>query len=183
MHWLILYCSQKSLFFLGTLRYQFLHPLVYPVQDVKQLSQSARSKEACLKGIRLVSKFIISVGSTSPIGPRKTSRGLSTTGIVRLDLSSWKLSRRNLDFKRSKAATLKKNKSKRIEKYRGNWRKICLRRRKRRMRSSSGAWGHHESARTLELRVRRPEAWTIEATKFGGKRVEAVLFMVPLIFV
>jgi hypothetical protein len=41
-----------------------------------------------LKGIQPVLRLIISVGLASPIGPRKVSPGLSSMGMVRLDLSS-----------------------------------------------------------------------------------------------
>ena len=70
-HWLISYCSQLVLWELAILRNQFLHLGVTLGQDLKAGVQSTFILED-LRGILLVSKLIILVGSGFPIGPKQT---------------------------------------------------------------------------------------------------------------
>ena len=70
-HWLISYCSQLVLWELAILRNQFLHPGVTLGQDLKAGVQSTFMLED-LRGILLVSKLIILVGSGFPMGPKQT---------------------------------------------------------------------------------------------------------------
>jgi hypothetical protein len=68
-HWLISYCSQLVLWELAILRNQFLHPGVTLGQDLKAWDQSRFISED-FRGILLVSRLIMLVGSGFPIGPK-----------------------------------------------------------------------------------------------------------------
>ena len=70
MHWSSLRSPQYISFVLLTLRNLSFHPLVGFGQDEKVSFHRSKEKFSALKGIRLVSVLIKSVGSGLPIGPR-----------------------------------------------------------------------------------------------------------------
>lgn len=69
-----------------TRRYQFLHPGMGLGQDLKAFDHRDRSKFACLKGRRPISRLIGSVGFRSPIGPKHTRPGLFSKAMIILSL-------------------------------------------------------------------------------------------------
>ena len=81
---------QKTLLELATMRYQFFHPGVQLVQDLK-LSQLARSIDAVMKGILLVSKLVRTIGAGSPMRPKAMYPEVSAMGMVILSLRAWEM--------------------------------------------------------------------------------------------
>jgi len=88
-HWLISYCSQLVLWELAILRNQFLHPGVTLGQDLKAWEQSMFISED-LRGILLVSRLMILVGSGLPMGPKQIMLGWFSSEIIILPLRLWK---------------------------------------------------------------------------------------------
>ena len=87
MHWSILRSPQYTSLVLLTHKNQSFHPLVGFGQDRKVSFHRSKEKFSTLKGILLVSAFIKSVGSGSPIEPRHWRWGCSV-GITILSLNS-----------------------------------------------------------------------------------------------
>ena len=87
MHLSILCSPQYTSLVLRTLKNQSFHPLGGFRQDRKVSFHRSKEKYLALKGILLVSAFIRSVGSGSPIGPRHWRWGCSV-GITILSLNS-----------------------------------------------------------------------------------------------
>ena len=80
-HWLISYCSRLVLWELAILRNQFLHPGVTLGQDLKAWEQSRFISED-LRGILLVSRLMILVGSGLPMGPKQILLGWFSSRII-----------------------------------------------------------------------------------------------------
>ena len=87
IHWSSFCSAQYTSFDPLTLRNQFFHPLVVLGQDHKVSFHRSKEKFSALNGILLVSAFIRSVGSGSPIGLKHWICGRSV-GITILSLSS-----------------------------------------------------------------------------------------------
>jgi hypothetical protein len=88
IHWSIFRSAQNTCIDLLTLKYQFFYPLVGLGQDRNVSFHRFKEKFWALKGIRLASALIRSVGSGSPIGPRQW-RGGWLVGITSVLRSSW----------------------------------------------------------------------------------------------
>jgi hypothetical protein len=84
------YSSQIVLLEATILRYQFLYPGVTLGQDLKTLFQSCIAMVECLSGMWPISKLIRSMGSGFPMGPNRTSPGLSSMAMVILSLTPYK---------------------------------------------------------------------------------------------